>query len=123
MGYLISVVQDQIDAVQSGCNDSSATNYDPNAAGCLADNASTIAPGEYEANLCGATYTGITDPDNTDCCTYSSTSGNTNYMPGGVGNVTGPAGPTATLSTKDIDLSKPSQVGRIVTGKHHQAYN
>ena len=112
MGSLISVVQDQIDAVQSGCNDSSATNYDPNAAGCLADNASTIAPGEYEANLCGATYTGITDPNNTDCCTYgSSTSGNTNYMPGGVGNVTGPAGPTATLSTKDMDLSKSPQAG------------
>ena len=121
---LISDGQAQIDANQiEGCTDSSADNYNPNATGCLATAQSFggadpigsghgyIALGEFEANLCGATFTGITDPDNTDCCTYSSTSGNTNYMPGGVGNVTGPAGPTATLSTKDMDLSKPPQAG------------
>jgi hypothetical protein len=116
---LVSLVQDGINnSVVEGCNDSSATNYDPNATGCLATaqtfggNPAYVAPGEFEANLCGATYTGVTDPNNTDCCTYgSSTSGNTNYMPGGVGNVTGPTGPTATLSTKDMDLSKPPQAG------------
>ena len=48
---------------------------------------------------------------NPEACSESSTSGNTNYMPGGVGNVTGPTGPTATLSTKDMDLSKPPQAG------------
>lgn len=123
MGSLVSLGQAAVDAAYvEGCTDSSADNYNPNATGCLATAQSFGAPpagtgtgyvalGEYEANLCGTTYTGITDPDNTDCCTYSSTSGNTNYMPGGVGNVTGPAGPTATLSTKDMDLSKPPQAG------------
>ena len=121
---LVSFTQDAINnTMVEGCTDSSATNYDPNATGCLMIGGSQstgsyttyIAPGEIMANACGATLTGITDPDNTDCCTYgssgSSTSGNTNYMPGGVGNVTGPTGPTATLSTKDMDLSKPPQAG------------
>tara|TARA_Y100000114_G_scaffold126508_1_gene122927 strand:- start:241 stop:1296 length:1056 start_codon:yes stop_codon:yes gene_type:complete len=117
---LVSFTQDAINnTMVEGCADSSATNYDPNATGCLMIGGSQstgsyttyIAPGEIMANACGATLTGITDPDNTDCCTYSSTSGNTNYMPGGVGNVTGPTGPTATLSTKDMDLSKPPQAG------------
>ena len=123
---LVSDIQDAINnSLVEGCNDSSATNYDPNATGCLgtaqtyasfgANAPAYIAPGEYGANQCGATYTGVTDENNTDCCTYgssgSSTSGNTNYMPGGVGLVTGPTGPTATLSTKDMDLSKPPQAG------------
>ena len=122
---LVSDMQDAINnSVVEGCNDSSATNYDPNATGCLATSTQQpqnplVGPGEFEANQCGATYTGVTDPNNTDCCTYgSSTSGNTNYMPGGIGNVTGPTnvGPTATLSTKDIDLSKPPQAGGSSAG-------
>ena len=101
---LVSDIQAQIDnsGQTEGCADSSADNYDPNAYGCAVIN--TGPP----ANNCGATFT-IYSPAQTQCCTYRSTSGGTNYMPGGVGNVTGPAGPTATLSTKDIDLSKPPQ--------------
>lgn len=90
---LVSDGQAYIDANQiEGCNDSSATNYDPNATGCLATAQSFggadpvgsghgyIAPGEFEANLCGATFTGITDPDNTDCCTYVSGAGTPNLV-------------------------------------------
>jgi hypothetical protein len=102
---LVSDTQAGIDnQYPEGCADSSADNYDPNAYGCAVIN--TGPP----ANACGVTYT-LYSPSQTQCCTYSSTSGNTNYMPGGVGNVTGPTGPTATLSTKDIDLSKPPQAG------------
>lgn len=123
---LVSDMQATIDANSiEGCADSSATNYDPNATGCLYDYSIDLQPyissfnltgplalGELPANQCGVVYTGLANNLATQCCTYgSSTSGNTNYMPGGVGNITGPTGPTATLSTKDMDLSKPPQVG------------
>ena len=72
---LVSDEQDYIDANQiEGCTDSSADNYNPNATGCLAVAPGIdeyIAPGEFQANLCGAVFTGVTDPNNTDCCTYS----------------------------------------------------
>ena len=102
---LVSLVQDGINnQYPEGCADSSADNYDPNAYGCA-----VIGTGP-QANFCGVNYT-IYSAQSTQCCTYGSTSGNTNYMPGGVGNVTGPTGPTATLSTKDMDLSKSPQAG------------
>ena len=69
---LVSINQDILDNnLVEGCNDSSATNYDPNATGCLAV-LPGLAAGEASANQCGATYTGLTDPNNTDCCTYDS---------------------------------------------------
>ena len=117
---LVSDMQATIDANSiEGCADSSATNYDPNATGCLYDYSIDLQPyissfnltgplalGELPANQCGVVYTGLANNLATQCCTYgSSTSGNTNYMPGGVGNVTGPTGPTAPLASKSTDIT------------------
>ena len=53
----------------------------------------------------------MTDPDNTDCCTYVSGAGTPNL----VNPVQQPTGPTATLSTKDTVPSMPDMGMRTDT--------